>query len=510
MTMNNSLKILIALLLFLMNNRVEAQLSMPPLFSDNMVLQREVPINIWGKAKPGQKVSVKLATAEAESIAAMDGTWKVTMPPQKVGKPLDLVVASGKNKLEFSNILIGEVWVCSGQSNMRWYLQQSTKGKEAIANADLPELRLFNMNSDIHPGSGAFNQDQLDRLKNKEYYQTEGWKVSSAESAENFSAVAYYFGKKLLDSLKVPIGLIHNAIGGSTTDSWIDETILKKEADLRFLVDGSWPDVKGINPWVRSRSKENLLSWVAEHPELLKNHPFAPGYLFQTGIKPLLSFSMRGVIWYQGESNATHPELHNKLFPLMIKNWRNAWKQGDFPFLFVQLPNIANRNRWPEFRDGQQKMTTIPNTGMAVIIDSGTPENVHPTNKTVVGNRLALLALDDVYGFDLESRGPSYTDHEIEGDLLTIHFSNALGLKTNNGQPPMGFVIQGYDANGQNEAIIKAELVKIVENAIHVVLPDSISPTKIKYAWAPNPEVNLYNEAGLPMVPFKIELPGNN
>lgn len=275
-----------------------AQLSMPPIFSDNMVLQRDVPINIWGKAKPGQKVHVKLATAEAESITAKDGTWKVTMPPHKVGKTLDLVVASGKNKLEFSNIMMGKIWVCSGQSNMRRYLQHSTKGKEALANAHLPELRLFNMSSGIHPGSGAFSQDQLDRLKNKDYYQTDGWKVSSAESAETFSAVAYYFGKKLLDSLKVPIGLIHNGIGGSTTDSWIDETILKKESDLKFLVDSSWPDLKGINPWVKSRSKENLSLWVDENPELLKNHPFAPGYLYETGIKPILPFSMRGVIWY--------------------------------------------------------------------------------------------------------------------------------------------------------------------------------------------------------------------
>lgn len=194
----------------------------------------------------------------------------------------------------------------------------------------------------------------------------------------------------------------------------------------------------------------------------------------------------------------------------MIKNWREAWRQGDFPFLYVQLPNIANRNRWSEFRDGQQKMTVIPNTGMAVIIDSGTPGNVHPKNKTVVGQRLAFLALDDVYGHELVSRGPSYSDHEIEGDMLIIRFSNSLGLKTNNGQPPMSFAIQGYDVKGQNEAIIKAEQVKIVENAIRLKLPDSISITKVKYAWATNPKVNLYNEAGLPMVPFKIELPGNN
>lgn len=508
--MSYSFKLLIAVLLVLVNNLVEAQLSMPPIFSDNMVLQREVPINIWGKAKAGEVVKITLFRTKSETIADGNGNWKAELPPMKVGEPMKLQVQSGSDRLQFENILIGEVWVCSGQSNMRWFLRDSEQGKEAMANADLPELRLFNMSSDIHPGSGAFSQVQLDRLKNKDYYQTGGWKVSSAESAELFSAVAYYFGKNLLDSMKVPIGLIHNAIGGSTTESWIDETRLKKDPDLEFLVSGSWPDVEGINPWVKSRSLDNLSSWVDQNTELLRNHPFAPGYLYETGIKPLIPFAMRGVVWYQGESNATHPELHNKLFPLMIKNWREAWGQGDFPFLFVQLPNIASRNRWPEFREGQQKMTAISNTSMAVIIDSGTPGNVHPPNKTVVGHRLAFLALDDVYGHQLESRGPSYTDYEIEDDLLTIRFSNAVGLKTNNGQSPLGFVIQGYDKIGQKELIIKVEKIRIVENAILIELPDSISITKIKYAWAPNPTVNLYNEADLPMAPFKIELLGNN
>lgn len=487
-----------------------AQLSLPPVFSNNMVLQRGVPINVWGKTSPGKSVKIDLAKTKFKTVADGNGDWRAQLPPMKVGKPIQLIIESGEDKLKFENILIGEVWICSGQSNMRWYLKDSMEGGQAMANADLPNLRLMNMWSDIHPGAGAFSKDKLERLKNKDYYQTEGWKVSSSESAEKFSAVAYYFGKNLLDSLNVPIGLIHNAIGGSTTDSWIDETILKKEPDLKFLVDGSWPDVEGINPWVSSRSKENLALWEGKEFELLKNHPFAPGYLYGTGIKPLLSFSIKGVIWYQGESNATNPELHDKLFPTLIENWQKAWKQGGFPFLYVQLPNIANRSRWPEFRDGQQKMNAIPNTGMAVIIDSGTPEDVHPKNKTTVGHRLALLALDKAYGYNLVSEGPTYSGYSLEKNYLTIQFTNSDGLRTNDGKSPEAFVIQGYDMNGQNEIVVPANTVNINGNSIIIEMPETISPTKIKYAWAPNPSVNLYNGAGLPMVPFKIELPGNN
>ena len=510
--MNNQIKILIILLFFFEHNLAMAQLSMPPVFSNNMVLQRGVPIKVWGKAKPGESVKIRLAKTKSETIADGNGDWRTELPLMKVGEPIQLVIQSDSDKLKFENILIGEVWVCSGQSNMSSYLKHSIKGEEAMADADLPNLRLMNMWSDIHPGGGAFSQDKLERLINKDYYQTDGWKVSTAESAETFSAVAYYFGKNLLDSLKVPIGLIHNAIGGSTTDSWIDESWLKRDAVLEFLVDeqNPWPDIKGINPWVRSRSKENLALWEGKGIELLKNHPFAPGYLYETGIKPLLSFSMKGVIWYQGESNATHPELHNRLFPLLIENWRESWGQGIFPFLYVQLPNISSRNRWPEFRDGQQRMTSILNTGMAVIVDSGTPGNVHPKNKSVVGHRLALLALDDVYDYDLVSEGPTYSGYSINENSLTIQFRNADGLKTNDDKNPEGFVIQGYDMNGQNEVIVSAKKVNIIGSSIVIELPETISPTKVKYAWAPNPTINLYNEVGLPMVPFKIELPGNN
>lgn len=489
-----------------------SQLSLPAIFGDSMVLQRNEPINIWGIARSSAPVNVNFAGYKAETKANEAGKWKLTLPAFDSMLPLQLVVESGNEKLTFHDILMGEVWICSGQSNMRWFLKHSVNGEKELSKPRDSRLRLFNMSSDIHPGPGAFDQAKLERLKNKEYYEMSGWHTDHRQMAAGFSAVAYYFGKHLMDSLQVPIGLIHNAVGGSTTESWIGREELKADANLKVLVDDKhpWPDVQGVNEWVKQRSRENMSLSTEQGSSVLTSHPFAPGYLYSAGIAPLVPLSVKGVIWYQGESNATFPHLHDQLLPLLISSWRKAWGQGDFPFLFVQLPNISNRNRWPEFRESQQRALNIPNTGMAVTIDSGDPGDVHPRNKLVVGNRLALVALQDVYSFNLESKGPTVSSYSLEENLLTVAFAHAKGMHTKDGQSPKGFVVQGYDTEGRKELLIRVEKVKIQGNSVLLEIPKSISPTKIKYAWSPNPAVNLYNNAGLPMVPFKLELPGNN
>lgn len=488
------------------------QLSVAAVFGDSMVLQRQQPINIWGMARSGNEVKIEFASNEVYTTADKYGKWQLTLPGIDSPHRLKMVIESGNEKLTFRDVLMGEVWVCSGQSNMRWFLKNSMNGEKALSNHRESRLRLFNMYSDIHPASGAFDQSKLERLKNKDYYEVSGWHTSHKQMASEFSAVAYYFGKHLMDSLQVPIGLVHNAVGGSTTESWIDRQELESDPELKVLVDGKqpWPDIEGVNDWVKSRSRDNMSLWEDRGSGVLTSHPFAPGYLYATGIAPLIPLAIKGVIWYQGESNATYPEFHDQLFPLLIDSWRKSWGQGDFHFLFVQLPNIGSRNRWPEFRESQQKALKLPNTGMAVTIDVGDPDDVHPRNKLVVGQRLAMIALEDAYSFDLESSGPIFSSYSLKENLLTVAFTHAKGMHTKDGQSLMGFVVQGYDNDGRNELLIPVEKVKIEGNSVLLEIPKSISPTKIKYAWSPNPVVNLYNEAGLPMVPFKLELPGNN
>ncbi len=484
---------------------------MPEVFGDGMVLQRDRPVKVWGKAAPGDRIEVLLNSHKAVVRANEDGDWETVLPPSSADFEASFQVVSSTQTLRFDNVAIGEVWLCSGQSNMRWELSKSTSGKHTIANANYPNLRLFNRKPRFYPSAGAFTESQLEQLKRRDYFAATQWEIASPATAADFSAVAYHFGLHLMDSLQVPVGLVLNAVGGSTTESWISRQAIGGAPELaafdQQLV--NWPTMEGIHPWVKERSTDNMQLWSSRGSEAMLLHPFAPSFLYDAGVRSLVPFAFRGVIWYQGESNATHPELHERLFATLVESWRKVWSAENLPFLYVQLPNMKGRNRWPEFRAGQDRLQSIPHTAMAVIIDSGDPDDIHPRNKRVVGHRLALLALSDVYKTGVPSRGPYYRSYRLEDSSLTLSFDHAEGLLLRGNNPKQQFTIQGYDTSTWLECIVLPEKIEIDGEQLIIQLPGNISPTVVKYAWSPNPEAVVFNAYGLPLAPFKVELPGN-
>lgn len=494
-----------------------AQLKMPEIFSDHMVLQRAEAVAVWGTgAGAGKMVTVELGKKMGRTIADSTGAWKAELPAMLAGGPYELWVRSGADTVTFTDVLIGEVWVASGQSNMAWPLQSSAGYKDEQADLSHPQIRLFRMEPGVHLRPEPYTSEEVAKITSGHFYKSASWQLCDAQTAPPFSAVAYYLGAMLRDSLNVPVGLIQNAVGGSPTQAWISRQALQARPDLKKYVPDSeksdWFSVKELHPFISERVKQNLGSALDDGVASAWQHPFSPAYLYDHGLAPLIPFGIRGVIWYQGESNANYPREHQRLFETLIQSWRKDWGQGNFPFLYVQLPAIGDRNRWPEFREGQKETLDLPNTGMAVTIDLGdkeNPDNVHPPVKSPVGERLGRIALAKVYDFNLEYSGPVVSDYQFKDQNLSITFSHAGKLTTSDGENLKGLVLQGYGKHGTEEEIVDANDVEMNGNRLIISVPKGFSVTKAKYAWAPFPECNLVNEERLPASPFRIELPGN-
>lgn len=491
-----------------------SQVHAAPIFGDSMVLQQQIPIPVWGNSAPREMISVSLHKQSQQTLSDDQGKWEVILKPEKAGGPFILLI-EGENTLLFKNVLIGEVWLCSGQSNMAFPLSQDFAGKEELATMDFSQIRLFDQKGSAYPSRVEFSAEQLDNLRKGNYYLPTKWRSCSPATAKDFSAVAYYFGKSLHEQFHVPIGLINNAIGGSSTESWISKEALDSHPQLRYLVNvpagKTWLDLEGLHPFLIARGAYNLRAWIREG-QPYRDHPFKPTYLYETGIQPLIPFALRGVIWYQGESNSTNPELHKHLFPLLIESWRKDWGQGDFPFLFVQLPGMGTSKgyqaeKWPEFRASQEAALSLPNTGMAVTIDVGNPTDVHPKDKKTVGERLARIAKAQVYGLDIIHSGPIVDGFEVVDRILTITWLHASGgLKTADGETPKGLVLRGYVYGGQEEQLIAVRDAWIEGHELRIPFPEGFVPYELKYAWAPFPICNLINGDGLPAAPFKLNL----
>jgi len=469
-------------------------LSLSPLFTDHMVLQRDKPIRIFGTADAGQKISLLFAGVEKSAIAGPDGNWSAEFAPMEAGGPYELTVLNGST-IRIQDILVGEVWLCSGQSNMAFPLKREKNNKTEIPGAAHPEIRLFNFNAVAWPGNGEFSEEEMRKTNRGEYLIAGPWQECTPETAAEFSAVAYYFGKELNKMLNVPIGLIHNAIGGSNTESWINRKTLESHPEfVNMLTD--WLHNEQVQEWCRIRAADNLQK--SDNPNQL--HPFAPSYLFGTGISPLQNFPFRGVIWYQGESNAEKIEQHEELFTTMVTDWRQFLGNGDLPFFYVQLSSM-NRETWPEFRDSQRRlMSQIPNSGMVVTSDIGNPTNVHPKNKKDVGYRLSLWALSKVYGFDLEYSGPLYRSKEIHNKKVILFFDHSTsGLSTAGGDKLRGFEIAG------EEGIFRPAKVKISGSTVQVSGKNIPHPKNVRYGWMPYTDANLINWEGLPASTFTTE-----
>lgn len=471
-------------------------LSMSSLYADYMVLQRDVPLDIHGTANTGEKITVEIGGQKASTTADNQGKWSVVLSPMQAAEDLTLTITAGKQRKVFSHVAVGEVWLCSGQSNMAFMLCQAESGKEDIAAADDPQLRLFDMKGRWETYDVAWPASCLDSLNHLQYFHETTWQPSTPASASRFSAVGYYYGRMLRQKLGVPIGLICNAVGGAPTEAWVDRNSL--ETSFPNIL-RSWLQNDFIQDWVRGRAAKNLTNDQTK----LGRHPYEPCYLYESGILPLQQYPIKGVIWYQGESNAHNKDAHAKLFSLLVNGWRQNWNNPDMPFYFVQLSSL-NRPSWPWFRDSQLRlMKEISNTGMAVSSDCGDSLDVHPRRKQPIGERLARWALAKTYGQHITPSGPVFSSVTRQADALIVSFLYADGLQTSDGKAPSCFEIAEEDGLFHPAtATIEGSKVRLTSSTIK-------HPRYVRYAWQPFTRANLVNADQLPASTFRGEVRTN-
>lgn len=467
-------------------------LQMSEIYTDGMVLQREVPLDIHGKADAGRKVTVMFAGQKVQTVANNRGEWSVTLQPMKAARNQTLVVESDKTKKVFRDVAVGEVWLCSGQSNMAFTLQQAATAARDIPNVSDADLRFFDMKANWQTNDAAWPLSAIDSLNHLQYFAPTSWRGATPETAGQFSAVAYYFGKMLRDSLQVPVGLVCNAVGGAPTEAWIDRNTL----ETRFpAILNDWLHNDFIQQWVRERAAKN----ISNADGAAARHPYEPCYLYESGMLPLLQYRVKGVVWYQGESNAHNVEAHERLFKLLVDSWRTNMKNEEMPFYFVQLSSL-NRPSWPWFRDSQLRlMRQLPGVGMAVSSDVGDSLDVHPTHKLEVGERLARWALCKTYARKVVPSGPLFSRAWREGSTAVVEFDYADGLTTSDGNPLRCFEVAETDGLFYPaEAEISGGKVRLSSDKVR-------TPHFVRYAWQPFTRANMVNADGLPASTFRAE-----
>lgn len=485
-------------------------LALPPYMSSHMVMQRDTPLVIEGTANAGEEVSVTLENEKGKGVerlrahAGADGKWNVTLSAHKAGGPYALRIKAESGERSYEDILFGEVWLCSGQSNMQFKVKQSRTAKEDLADAShRPLLRLFSMKGRYATDARAWSEEQLRKANDMDYFDIPSWQKCSEEEAADFSAVAYAFGCMLQDSLQVPVGLVCNAVGGSTAESWISRKTLEFEYPA-ILKD--WRNNDHIQEWARTRGKQNTS--LSKNP--LQRHPFDPCYLYETGIAPLRGMTIKGMIWYQGESNAHNMELHERLFPLLVKDMRAAFRCGNAPFwfYFVQLSSLS-RPTWSWFRDSQRRLAgSLQRCEMVVSSDLGDSLDVHPKEKREVGHRLARQALFHNYSNShLMPCGPCPLHAQAKGGRVIVAFAWAEGLR-----PSEGGETRGFEIEGDNGLFYPAKVSSIrkdkTQNCWEVVLESDCGkhPRSVRYGWQPFTRANLVNKEGLPASTFRLEI----
>ena len=451
-------------------------------FCDNMILQREMTVPVWGWSKPGTKITVEFAGQKVSAEAGKDGKWTLKLKPLKANaEPAEMTITdSDGKKVLLKNVLVGEVWVCSGQSNMDWPVK-SLQGRyqEEIAAAKDSALRLGR----VKPLYAARPLEQTEV----------SWQPCTPAQALEFSAVALFFGRKLREQLKVPVGVLQSARGGSPVEAWMSEETLRREfPEFNAALEPFAKVVKETGGVFESREKSKVHGIIQRTPTVFYN----------TQIRPLIPFGIRGVIWYQGESNVGRAEQYARLFPTMIRQWRSEWGQGDFPFYFVQLAPCGDKENAGAFlREAQMKSLAVPNTGMAVIMDLGDAGNIHPLEKKPVGERLASLALAKQHGRnDLVYSGPVYTKYSIEGSSIRLYFDHpGGGLAARDGKALTHFSIAGDDKKF-------IEATALIEGDTIVVSSPAVSkPVAVRFAFGSADIPNLMNKAGLPASSFRTD-----
>ena len=470
-------------------------LMMADIFQTGMVIQREQPIRFYGTANNEEKITITFNNISRSAITSSSGKWKIIFPALQAGGPYTVTVSTQNRKVVMDDILIGDVWLCSGQSNMAFPLKSAEHTEEVLRKAQsTPTLRFLKMNVLSETGNHSWDSATLRNINELNYFAG-SWQKCDSTSAKEFSAVAYFFGQQLQKRLSIPVGLIQIAVGGSTTESWIDRYTMEHHPVLVNEL-SNWRRSDFFQPWVKERADLNLKHAV--NPR--QRHPYDPAYNFEAGIAPITRFPIKGVIWYQGESNVHNTELHEQLFPSLISSWRKNWGY-DFPFYYVQLSSI-DRPSWTSFRFSQLGLLKkISNTGMAVSSDAGDSLNVHPVRKKPVGERLAKVALHFSYGQkDIVPYGPTPLHARIKKQKIYIDFDYAKGLRTEDGPKLRGFTV----INGKgNEVEVNAD---IQNDQIVIPLKENHSVVEIRYGWQPFTRANLVNGAGLPASTFKLNI----
>lgn len=484
-----------------MISSASADLKTSPVFGDSMVVQRNQPIHVWGWTAANTDVSVQLAGHTATAKSDANGRFDVMLDALPAGGPHELTIAADETRT-FSDVLVGEVWLCSGQSNMAW----------TVAASDDQDLELLTAN---HPHIRLISVPQVASQTPRNDFNGQ-WEVCTAESVRQFSAVGYFFGRRLHQTLNVPIGLIDNAWGGSAAEAWVARDDLEKAGQFSELLQ-KWDDLattydhdaklaaweKQVETW-----KQNPGGRQPRKPRNPLTGQHRPSNLFNGVLHPVLGYTIRGTIWYQGESNAGRAWQYRDLFPLMIQTWRDRWGQDDFPFYWVQLADFQREvpepgdSSWAELREAQTlTMSKLPNTGEAVIIDLGEADDIHPRNKQGVARRLARWALANQYGYDIPFRSPTVASAAFEDGRARLTFDNVgRRLDTFDVREPIGFAIAGEDRK-----FVRAT-AKIISSDTMEIWNDTVTePVAVRYAWAQNPVCNVQSAEGLPMTPFRTD-----
>jgi len=491
-------------------NQAQAEIKLPAIIGDHMVLQQGQKNPLWGWASPGEKITVTVDGQSHSATADEKGKWKVSLDPLKVGGPYEITI-KGKESITLKDVLSGEVWICSGQSNMAMAVASSNDADLEIMTANYPKIRLISV-----PQVGT--QEAKDDFNGK-------WEACTPQTVANFSAVGYFFGRQLYQTLNVPIGLIDNAWGGSSAEAWVNRKRLEDEPAFKEMMK-RWEQTektydhekavagynKRLDHWkaavkkAKAAGKPAPLRPRGPRNPLTGNH--RPANIYNGVLHPTIGYGIKGVIWYQGESNASRAYQYRKLFPFMIQNWRDEWNQGDFPFYWVQLADFRSEkpepadSDWAELREAQtMTMKALPNTGEAVILNLGEAVDIHPKNKQDVGKRLARWALAKDYGVKVVHQSPQYKSMEVKGNKAILTFEHVGGgLDLFDVNIPIGFTIAGEDKKFVNASakIIGANKIEVSSDAV-------TKPASVRYGWADNPICNVQNKEGLPLTPFRTD-----
>jgi sialate O-acetylesterase len=455
-----------------------ADVSLNNMFGDHMVLQQGIKNKVWGKADPGEAVTVTLGSQTHSTTAAADGSWHVFLDPvMEYGGPHTLTV-KGKNTVTFGDVLIGEVWVCSGQSNMAWSVNQANDPDLEKAAAKFPNIRFVSV-----PQVGT---------QEPQWSFNGAWSTCTPETVGDFSAVGYFFGRQLHQTLGVPVGLIDNAWGGSAAEAWVKRDKLAAHPHLKAIHDR----------WVKMESADK-----PDDKQMKSNQ--RPGNIHSGVLTPSIGYGIKGAIWYQGESNSGRAHQYRELFPFMITSWREEWGLGDFPFYWVQLADYKaekgepTESDWAELREAQtMTLQAVPNGGEAVIIDIGEGKDIHPKNKQDVAKRLARWALAETYKVPgIVCRSPRYKAMEKQGSKIVLSFDDLSGgWRPFDVAEPIGFTIAGAD-----KKFVSAKAAIAKDGRVEVWSDTVAEPVAVRYAWADNPVCNMYSAAGLPLTPFRTD-----